>query len=176
MAKTLLAVLTLAVFCVSSGRARADVPPECNEYDALITCAAADVGKPCQGGGKCYEVHCSGGGDGETRYKCDACPTLVSSRDECWMGTLGQPCGPAGGGATCMVLPSHCIANSKFACQKPATARPTGPPLPGTSGGGRKSSGCDIAPQPPKPTRIGLGLVLIGLLGFVVDRARRSPR
>lgn len=176
----LLAAFALAVISAWSGAARADIPPGCNVYDALITCAAADVGKPCQGAGKCYEVSCSNGGDSAKLYKCDACPTIVTSPDECSPATLGQPCGTDGGGATCTTLPYHCATNGKFACQTPATAKPTGPPsgggAAGTSGGGGKSSGCDIAPNPPKPTMIGLGLVVLGLLFLVVDKARVRAR
>jgi hypothetical protein len=175
----LLAAFALAVLSAWSAPARADIPPGCNAYDALITCAAADVGKPCQGAGKCYEVGCSNGGDGEKLYKCDACPTIVGSSDECWEGNLGQPCGADGGGAVCKTLPYHCARNGKFACQTPATVKPTGPPAgsgaAGKSGGG-KSSGCDIAPNPPKPTMIGLGLVVLGLVFFAVDRRRRGSR
>jgi hypothetical protein len=175
----LLTALALAWISAWSAPARADIPPSCSAFDALITCAAGDVGKPCQGGGQCYEVHCSAGAAGSTLYKCDACPTVVASADECSFADLGKACGGDGSAATCAVLPPHCItAGGKFACQTPATAKPTGPPsgggAAGTTGGTTKSSGCDIAPNPPKPTMIGLGLVAAGLVFFLVDRKRRS--
>ena len=54
-------VLTPIVLFAAAPAARADIPPTCDETPvaSLITCAAADVGKPCQGAGQCYAVSCS---------------------------------------------------------------------------------------------------------------------
>jgi hypothetical protein len=183
-----IAVLLVALFLVG-GTARADLLPSCaGTFDSLITCAAADVGKACQGGGQCYEISCFNGGGAASGkiYKCDACPTVVPSSDECSIPNLGQPCGDAGT-ATCNSRPNHCVTSgSRFVCQTPATDKPTGPPgsgaagtgggAAGTGGGTSNSGGCDVVPSPPKPTAIGLGLLAIGVVLFFVDRLRRRSR
>jgi hypothetical protein len=143
MTKPALAVLSLAVLALTAGAARGDVPPQCAAQDALITCAAADVGKPCQGGGQCYEISCANGYmTGSKVYKCDACPTVVPSSNECAPSKFGQPCGADGGTATCGYIPFHC-QNGKYECQTPATAKPTGPPSSGAAGtdGGAAGTG-----------------------------------
>lgn len=173
----LLAAVALATISGWSGAARADIPPTCAAQDSLITCAAADVGKPCQGGGECYEIQCSNGSSSGKVYKCDACPTVLPSADECSIPNLGQPCTTDGGTGTCLSRPNHCVTTgTKFACLGPAGPRPTGPPSGGAAGTGGGSSGCDIAPNPPKPTMIGLSLVGLGLALLLIERARRRSR
>lgn len=192
----LLAVVS-TVLSLAGGTARADALPPCTgQFDALITCAAADVGKACQGGGQCYEISCfNGGGAAYGKiYKCDACPTVVASSDECAPGKFGQPCGPDGGAATCNSRHNHCVTEgAKFVCQTPATDKPTGPPSSGAAGTGSgaagtgsgaagtgsgttKSGGCDVVPSPSDPTVIGLGLLAVGVVLFLIDRLRRRSR
>jgi hypothetical protein len=198
----------LLTFCSSTSRA--DIPPSCDAESSLITCAATDVGKPCQGGGQCFEIACQNGASGMKVYKCAACPTIVAApADTCTFAKLGMTCSGDGGTGTCGVVPAYCNAG-KLACQMPAQNVPTGPPTGGagtgggvtdggagtgggsTDGGGgttgaagtgsggaagnKSSGGCDIAPNPPKPTAIGLGLLAIGVVAFGVDRVRRRRR
>jgi hypothetical protein len=212
---------------LSGTSSRADVLGTCDALSDLITCAATDVGKPCQGGGKCLAVPCSQGQLGSSPtmvYKCDACPTIVATpAGTCTYSNMGSACGGGDGGAadagagTCSIISPQCqtdLGTGKLECQNPAAAQPTGPPA-GEGGGGSgglgaagsgaggsstagsgaggssaagsgaggsstagstSSSGCDIAPKPPKPTQIGLGLVAAGLVIFVIDRARRRSR
>jgi hypothetical protein len=160
-----------------SSASRADIPPSCDAESSLITCAATDVGKPCQGGGQCFEIACQSGASAMKVYKCAACPTIVAAPAEtCTYAKLGMACSGDGGTGTCGVVPSYCNT-AKLACQMPAQSVPTGPPTGGgsTDGGaaGNSSGGCDIAPNPPKPTAIGLGLLAIGAVVFAVDRVRR---
>ncbi len=91
---------------------RADVAPTCSAFDALITCDAKDVGKPCQGGGQCYAVSC---GTGMTLYKCDACPAILSAPDAgCAPSTFGTACGDGG---TCSSTQAYCNTSStKYVC------------------------------------------------------------
>jgi hypothetical protein len=166
---------------LAGGQARADIPPSCDTYDSLITCAATDVGKDCQTAGKCFEIHCaSGAGAGSTITKCDACPNVLSGPDaDCDLSNLGKACGGADGGpGMCGVVPPHCqVPGGKFGCMTPAAQKPTGPPQ--TMPGGKNDlddGGCDIAPGPGKPAMIGLGLVAAGLAFFLIDRARRRSR
>jgi hypothetical protein len=190
-----------------AGKARADLLPQCDMGSALITCAAADEGKPCQGGGTCYAISCSSSAatPGLTKvYRCDACPTIVSvPTDTCQVGNLGTACGD-GGAAVCGAIQPYCNTTSdKFVCQIAATAMPTGAPTgaagtsgtdagtdatgaAGTTGGAgttgaagsgtgapATTSGCDVAPRPSPTSLIGLGLVVVGLLFFAIDRRRR---
>jgi len=113
----------------------------CSDLDSLITCAQADVGKACQGGGQCYLVSCGAGQSvvppTTVIYKCAACPPVVPTTDGgCSSYTqLGMPCGAGG---TCGVLPNYCVTattTSKLACLGPTPAQPTGPPT-GEGGGG----------------------------------------
>jgi hypothetical protein len=171
---------TFALICLgfSSAPARADILGACSAVD-LITCAATDVGKPCQGGGKCLAVPCAQSTGGMTTmvYKCDACPTIVAvPSGTCTLGNMGTACGGDGGAGTCAIVSPQCQTDTgadKVSCQIPSTEKPTGPPAGSGSSGG---SGCDIAPKPPKPTAIGLGLVIAGLAFFVVDRSRARAR
>ena len=124
---------------------RADIPPTCDGEASLITCAAADVGKPCQGAGQCYTVPCLVTGASPTTttvYKCDACPTVMpSSGAACSTTNLGTACV---NGGTCMVLSSWCAgAGSKYVCATAAAAQPTGPPAgeTGAAGAGGGASG-----------------------------------
>jgi hypothetical protein len=161
-----------------SGASRADIPPACDAESSLIACAATDVGKPCQGGGQCFEIPCQSGASAMKVYRCAACPTIVEApADTCTYAKLGMACSGDGGPGTCGVVPSYCNVG-KLACQMPAQNVPTGPPTGGGStdggaGGSKSSGGCDIAPNPPKPTAIGLGLLAIGAAAFAVDRIRR---
>lgn len=177
MAAMLKAAVLGVVLLLAGGTARDDALPPCaGQFDALITCAAADVGKACQGGGQCYEIGCfngSGSSSGKI-YKCDACPTVVPSSDECAPPNLGRPCGADGSAAICGGLWPHCAtAGKKFACQTPATDKPTGPP---SGSATAKSGGCDVVPSPSDPTVIGLGLVVFGVVLFLIDRLRRRSR
>jgi hypothetical protein len=222
--------LALAFVGFWSTPSRADVLGSCDALNDLITCAATDVGKPCQGGGRCVAIPCANGqlGAGTTMfYKCDTCPTIVAvPAGTCSYTNLGSTCatdgGTDGGSGTCATISPHCqtdLGTGKLECQIPSTENPTGPPAGETGGSGgasatgsagatgtaghsgagtagsgggsgtagsgaagsaagksSTSSGCDIAPKPPKPTQIGLGLVAIGIVIFLVDRARRRSR
>ena len=218
--------LALALVGFWSAPSRADLLGSCDALNDLITCAATDVGKPCQGGGKCVAIPCTNGqlGAGTTMfYKCDTCPTIVTApAGTCSYTNLGSTCAADGGAdagsGTCGIVSSHCQADlgtGKLECLIPATEKPTGPPAGETGGSGgagttgtaghsgagtagsgvgsgtagsgaagsaagksSTSSGCDIAPKPPKPTQIGLGLglVAIGIVILLVDRARRRSR
>jgi hypothetical protein len=176
---TLLAASALAILVLWSAPSRADLFVGCGALDSLITCAATDVGKECQGGGTCFEMFCSDspGSTQMTIYRCMACPTIVDA-GACSTSNLGSPCGAADGGATCGVVNTTCLsstATNKYLCQIPPAAQPTGAPLGDnkTSSGG---SGCDIAPKPPKPGTIGLGLLGLGVVFFAVDKLRRRRR
>jgi hypothetical protein len=146
--RSLVLASTLAtVALLASAPVRADIPPTCDMETSLITCAAADVGKPCQGAGQCYAVSCLATTPSTTTttlYKCDACPTvLATSSVTCSTTNVGAACGT---GATCMVLSAWCAAagGSKYVCAIPAAAQPTGPPTGETGaagGGGASSSG-----------------------------------
>jgi hypothetical protein len=170
--------VALIFLAISSAPARADILGECIAIN-LITCAATDVGKPCQGGGKCLAVPCSKAGASPTAtmvYKCDACPTIVGApAGTCTLGNMGTSCSGDGGTGTCAIISPQCQTETgadKVSCQIPPTETPTGPP----AGEGGSSSGCDVAPKPTTPTAIGLGLVVVGLVAFFVDRARRRSR
>jgi hypothetical protein len=174
-----------AVFLAFAGTpARADVLGECSSI-TLITCAASDVGKPCQGGGSCMAVPCAKGQLGANPsmvYKCEACPTVIPvPSGTCTLGQMGTACGGDGGAGTCEIVSSECQTSTnadKVSCIIPA-AQPTGPP----AGEGSSSSGCDLAPIRPaegkestRPTALGLGLVVVGIAAFFIDRARRRHR
>jgi len=165
-ASTLAIVLSLAW----TPAARADIPPTCDVEASLITCAAADVGKPCQGAGQCFAVPCSAASSGAatTLYKCDACPTvLATSSVTCSTTNLGTACGT---GATCMVLSSWCAAGgSKFACAMPPATQPSGPP----AGEGSSGGGCAVGAGAGSTAGIAGGLVAIGLVFLSLSRRRR---
>jgi hypothetical protein len=175
----LASAFALISLAFAASPARADVLGECSAID-LITCSATDVGKPCQGGGKCLAVPCSQAGATPTAtmvYKCDVCPTIVSAPSPtCTISNMGTNCaGGDGGSGTCAIISPQCqtaTGAEKFSCQIPSTEKPTGPP----AGEGGSSSGCEVAPRPMTPTAIGLGLVAAGLVAFFVDRARRRSR
>lgn len=137
----LLAAVSLVVLTLTGGAARADGLPGCvgAPLGSLIICAAADVGKPCQGGGQCYEIRCSNydGTPDNKIYRCDACATVVASSEECSdYAHIGKPCGVDGGAAICGGRWPHCMTTSaKFVCQIPAAAKPTGPPIGGGAAG-----------------------------------------
>jgi hypothetical protein len=185
------AALAFVILAFSSAASRADLLVTCGGLDDLVTCAATDVGKECQGGGKCFEMYCenSPGTPQMAVYKCFACPTIVGSPDGGACLPVGSACGGDGGTATCGVVNSLCLspsATNKYLCQTPAAAQPTGPPTSGAGGaagtssagaaGSGGSSGCDIAPKPPKPETIGLGLLGLGVVLFAVDKLRRRSR
>jgi hypothetical protein len=194
MSPTPLRSLVIAAVMAWALPSRADIPPACDAFDALITCAAADVGKACQGGGQCYAVSC-GTSTGMTLYKCDACPAILSAPDAgCAPAKFGTACGDGG---TCSTTPAYCNTSSmKYVCSGPAPAKPTGPPAGETGGsgggggsaaggqGGRgvsdcpacKSSGCAVAPRATGPDAIALGLLIVGLAALFYDRRRKRRR
>jgi hypothetical protein len=164
---------------LSAASSRADLLPTCAQKDTLITCAAADEGKPCQGGGKCYAMPCSPSAGPVTMvYKCDVCPTIVDSPDAgCSPSNIGTPCSDGG---TCNGINSYCNPTpTRFVCATPGTGKPTGPPGGGNDGGTAGtggSSGCEVAPRGPGPRAIGLGLLGLGTVLVFVDRMRRRAR
>jgi hypothetical protein len=171
------AAFALAFLALSATPARADIPPSCDAQGSLITCAATDVGKPCQGGGKCHEVQCVSGGDAVAKvYKCDACPTIIAAPSgTCTISNMGSACSDgAGATGTCGAIRSYCNTSAdKFVCQKPSTETPTGPP--GGMSVGNSGGGCDVAPDPSQGM-IGLGLAIAGFVFVVVERVRRRNR
>src|SRR5262249_32884393 len=137
-------ILTPVILLAAAPGARADIPPACDQEASLITCAAADVGKACQGAGQCYAVSCSPvtpPTTSTTEYKCDVCPTVVTSSSvTCSTTNMGTACGAGG---TCGVLSAWCLGtNPKYACLVAATGTPTGPPTgeTGAAGAGGASS------------------------------------
>src|ERR1700709_1934792 len=91
--------LALAALLTWSSSARADVPPSCDVESSLITCAEADVGKLCQGGGACYQVRCANNDmfPLDSVYKCDACPTVLPDQSfGCLPSKFGMDCGGGG--------------------------------------------------------------------------------
>ncbi len=104
------AALAFVVLAFSSAPSRADLLVTCGGLDALVTCAATDVGKECQGGGKCFARYCqnSPGATQMAVYKCFACPTIVGSPDGGACLPVGSACGGDGGTATCGVINSVC--------------------------------------------------------------------
>jgi hypothetical protein len=196
-----LRILVLVAAMAWALPSRADIPPTCDTFDALITCAAADVGKACQGGGQCYAVSC-GTTSAMTVYKCDACPAVVSAPDAgCAPGNFGTACGDGG---TCSARQAYCNTSApKYICAGPPPAKPTGPPA-GESGGaggggtagsggsagsggyagvdglcpscGSKGGGCDVAPRATGPGAIALGLLIVGMAALFYDRRRRRRR
>jgi hypothetical protein len=196
---TSLRILVVAAAVAWASPSRADLPPTCDYFDSLITCNAADVGKPCQGGGQCYAAVCGNVGGGMTIYKCDVCPPISASADAgCAPGTSGTACGDGG---TCAHIEPYCNPPSSYGCVGPAPAKPTGPPAGesagasgarggggGGAGGGAgvggagvcpscgKGGGCDVAPRASGPGVIALGLLIVGALALVYDRRRKRRR
>lgn len=195
---SLLRILVLVAAMAWPLPSRADIPPTCDTFDALVTCAAADVGKACQGGGQCYAISC-GTTSAMTLYKCDACPAVVSAPDAgCAPGKFGTACGDGG---TCSSRQAYCNTSApKYICAGPAPAKPTGPPA-GENGGaggggsagssgsagngggqgvcpacGSKGGGCDVAPRATGPGAIALGLLIVGMAALFYDRRRKRRR
>jgi hypothetical protein len=176
--RALAAAFALAALTLWSLPSRADIPPSCDSESSLVTCAATEVGQPCHGGGTCFEMTCgSSAGPLSKVYKCDTCPTIIAAPSgTCTFDNMGSTCGDGDGGTgTCAALRYYCNSTpDKFVC--------VAPPAAATTDGGAtdkstaSSSGCDVAPRPPKPTTIGLGLVAVGLAAFCIDRARRRAR
>jgi len=160
-----------------AGSARADLAPTCDQLNSLVTCAATDVGKECQGGGKCFEMGCSSGSSPVMKlYKCVACPTIIDApAGTCTFTNSGTACsGTDGGSGTCAIVSGVCNTTAeKAVCQVPPTEKPTGPPAGSTAGGG--SGGCDVAPSPTQGT-IGIGLLIAGFVFVVIERVRRRRR
>ncbi len=184
---------------------RADVLPDCTAFDALITCAEADVGKPCQGGGQCYAVSCGTGTPPTmTVYKCDACAAILSAPDAgCAPSKFGTACGDGG---MCSSSQAYCnTSSSKYICAGPVPPKPTGPPVgesggAGGSGGGgasggsarnmggaggsgvaacsscKSTGGCDVASRATGPGAIALGLLIVGMAALFYDRRRKRRR
>lgn len=172
--------VALVFVALWSAPSRADLLVTCGGLDDLVTCDATDVGKECQGSGQCFEMSCSNSpGSAQMKvYKCLTCPTIVGPTDGGICTPIGSPCGADGGTATCGVVNSLCLgpsATNKFLCQIPAPSQASGPPA-GEKTPGGSSGGCDIAPRPPKPQTIGLGLLGLGVVLFAVDKLRRRPR
>jgi hypothetical protein len=161
-----------------AGAARADLAPTCDQIDSLVTCAATDVGKECQGGGHCFEMGCSSGSSPVMKvYKCVACPTIIDTpAGTCTFNNSGASCsGADGGSGTCAVVSGVCNSTAdKAVCQVPSTETPTGPPAGSTAGGG-DSGGCDVAPRPTEGS-IGIGLLIAGFVFVVIERVRRRRR
>jgi hypothetical protein len=201
---TSLRILVVAAVVAWASPSRADLPPTCDYFDSFITCDAADVGKPCQGGGQCYAAVCGNIGGGMTIYKCDVCPPISAAPDAgCAPGPTGTPCGDGG---TCAYLEPYCNSPSRYGCVGPAPAKPTGPPagesggasgarggagggggagIGGAGGGGGggagvcpscKGGGCDVAPRASGPGVIALGLLIVGALALAYDRRRKRRR
>jgi hypothetical protein len=182
-------ILVLIAATAWSLPSRADIAPGCDALDALITCDAKDVGKPCQGAGQCYAETCGNLAAGMTVYKCDVCATVVSAPDGgCDQTPPGTACGDGG---TCAHLQSFCTSTGGYACVAPAGAQPTGPPAgesggtSGSTGGGGtgvavcpacKGSGCDVAPRATGPGAIALGLMIVGMAALFYDRRRKRRR
>jgi hypothetical protein len=186
-------VLVLIVATAWSMPSRADIPPACDVFDALVTCDAADVGKACQGGGQCYAISC-GTATSMTLYKCDACPAIFAPPDAgCEPSNFGTACGDGG---MCSQIQAYCNTSStKYVCAGPAPAKPTGPPAGesggigasgGSSGAGgtgvaacpscKSSGGCDVAPRATGPGAIALGLLVVGAIALLYDRRRKRRR
>jgi hypothetical protein len=194
-------VLLLMVATGWSLASRADIAPTCSAFDALITCDAQDVGKACQGGGKCYAVSC---GTGMTVYKCDACPAILPAPDAgCEPSRFGTACGDGG---MCSSTQAYCNTSpTKYVCAGPLPPKPTGPPAGeggaagGAGAGGASatggagaatatggsgptacncgsSGGCDVAPRATGPAAIALVLLALGTLALLYDRRRRRRR
>jgi hypothetical protein len=140
---SLFRLLVLVAVTAWATPSRADVLPGCTAFDALITCAEADVGKPCQGGGQCYAVSCgTGTAPTMTIYKCDACPAILSAPDAgCEPSKFGTACGDGG---MCSSSQAYCNTSSKYFCAGPVPPKPTGPPV-GESGGGNGGAGGNVA-------------------------------
>jgi hypothetical protein len=117
--KTRAALFSLAVSSFSFLRlAAADVPPACDNFIDRVTCAQADVGKPCPTGGTCYDVQCAPGAGGANNhlYKCEVCPPLIDG-GTC-AAQYGAPCADDAG--TCRKAPAWCQVNViGFACLGP---------------------------------------------------------
>jgi hypothetical protein len=192
-------VLVLIAATAWSLPSRADIPPACDVFDALITCDAKDVGKACQGGGQCYAVAC-GTSTSMTLYKCDACPAVLSAPDAgCAPSNFGTACGDGG---MCSSIQAYCNTSStKYVCAGAAPAKPTGPPAgesggaggnagaggsTGAGGGGgtgvavcpscKSNGGCDVAPRATGPGAIALGLLAAGMIALLYDRRRKRRR
>ncbi len=182
----LAALLSLGAALAEAGVARADVLSTCDAYDALITCASADVGKPCQGGGRCYAITCGSGASTSTQtvYKCDTCPAILPAPDAgCQPSSFGTACGDGG---SCSSIQPYCSATAKYVCAGAVGPRPTGPPTGEAADGsvpdggacvcGSKGGGCDVASSGTFPGALALGLLVLGAAALLFDRARRRRR
>lgn len=176
-------------------RSWADLPPSCDAENALITCAASDVGKACQGSGQCYEISCANGASAMKVYRCDACPTILDvPAGTCTFQNMGAACAGDGGNGTCGVIPYYCNQSAqKVVCFIPADVKPTGPPsAAGTSGsdagagagggsaggaaasGGGGGGGCELWPWPVTSVGVGAGLAVLGMSILFATRRRRD--
>ncbi len=187
--RSLSIAFVLAASLGTSSLAFADVPPTCAEFDNDVTCSASDVGKPCSGGGTCYQVYCSsqsaGGGTSQNLYKCETCPTLLDAdaASACsgpGGGTsYGSPC--AGGAGTCEKLPEYCPAPNTTTylwCVENGTGTmhgvPTGDGGGGSKGGSSSGGGCTMTPDASRGWfTAALGLVGVAALGLGRQRRRR---
>jgi hypothetical protein len=186
---TLSATLAITLLSLWNSPSRADIAPLCG-YGTAVICAATDVGKPCQGGGKCLEVACENGPSPGTVYNCITCPTIVHApAGSCTVSNMGTTCGDGDGGTgTCGAINPSCNTTSdKFVCQTPAQTSPTtdagSNDASGGAGAGAGSSGttsgsggCDVMPRPPKPGTLAIVLIVFGGVFLIVDRLRRRKR
>jgi hypothetical protein len=175
------AVLSLALTSLSfTTLAMADVPPMCDQFSDRVTCAQADLGKPCATGGTCYEVHCAAGRPGidpsQTLYKCEVCPPPLDA-GAC-SSTYGAPCADDAG--TCRKAPAWC----------PPPPRPPAPPVTGIACYGPtpelapaaaspvadSDGGCSVTMVSPVSWRVALPSFLLsaGAFALFFDRRRRQ--
>jgi hypothetical protein len=123
---TFVATLAIALLSLWNSPSRADLLPICGSGTA-VTCAATDVGKSCQGGGKCFEVACENGAYPGKVYNCITCPTIVHApAGACTISNMGMTCGDGDGGTgTCGAISPSCNTTSnKYVCQAPAQKPP----------------------------------------------------
>ncbi len=202
---TFAATLAITLLSLWNSPSRADLLPTCAS-DTAIICAATDVGKPCQGGGKCFEVACENGAYPGKVYNCITCPTIVHApTGSCTISNLGTTCGDGDGGTgTCGAISPSCNTTSdKFVCQTPAQTVQTNDAGGDDAGGGSAGSGsgaagvgsagaagaavaspgptssgggCDVIPRPPKPGTLAIVLIVFGGVFLIVDRLRRRKR
>jgi hypothetical protein len=202
---TFAATLAITLLSLWNSPSRADLLPICGSGSA-VTCAATEVGKPCHGGGKCFEVACENGAYPGKVYNCITCPTIIHApAGSCAISNMGTTCGDGDGGTgTCgAVSPSCNTTSDKYVCQAPAQTLPaTDAGSDAASGGGgaagardggagsgsgaagagagssgtTSSGGCDVMPRPPKPGTLAIVLIVFGGVFLIVDRLRRRKR
>ena len=138
------------------------------------TCSYTNLGSTCAADGG------ADAGSGTCGIVSSHCQTdLGTGKLECLIPATEKPTGPpagetaGSGGAGATGTAGHGAAGASGSGGSGTAASGAAG---SAAGKGSSSSGCDIAPKPPKPTQIGLGLVAIGIVIFLVDRARRRSR